>query len=219
MTIVPFRPRTPKGPQSPVPPMFNIPPLTLYAMIVMVVVHVAFTVMSQELRAEWGYRLAFVPIRYTDPTQFDWTAAIAPFTHMFLHGGWMHIMMNSLMLLAFGAGAERMLGPKRTALLFVLCGLTGAATQFAIAPFSPVPMIGASGALSGLFAALTVRLQQSGMMPAGRFGIWGIAALWIGLSLAMGFIGGSIGVGDVAWAAHAGGFIAGVLLMRVRYFN
>jgi membrane associated rhomboid family serine protease len=127
--------------------------------------------------------------------------------------------MNGLMLLAFGAGAERMLGLRRAALLFLLSGLAGALAQVAFGWGSPIPMIGASGALSGLFAALCLRLQQTGNMQMGRYGIWGVGALWIGLSLFMAFVGGSIGIGDVAWAAHAGGFIAGVMLMRLRYFS
>jgi membrane associated rhomboid family serine protease len=57
------------------------------------------------------------------------------------------------------------------------------------------------------------------MMPKGRFGIWGVGAIWIGLSLFTAFAGGAMGIGNVAWAAHLGGFLAGVALMRLRYFS
>jgi membrane associated rhomboid family serine protease len=123
------------------------------------------------------------------------------------------------MLMAFGAAAERMMGPKKTAIFFFLSGFAGAAFQFALNPTTPIPMVGCSGALSGLFAVIIMRLQESGQMPAGRFGIWGVGALWIGLSLVAAFIGGDIGIGNVAWGAHAGGFIAGVFLARVNYFR
>jgi len=56
-------------------------------------------------------------------------------------------------------------------------------------------------------------------MPAGKLGIWGIAAFWIGLSFFTAWIGGAIGIGDVAWAAHAGGFLAGIGLMKMNYFK
>lgn len=220
MTVIPFRtPRT-GGPEAPkTPPMLNVPPLTLAAIAIIALVHVTLALLPQDLHANWGYNLAFVAKRYTDPAAFDVWALLSPFTHVFLHGGWLHIAMNTLMLMAFGAGCERMLGGKRAGLLFVLSGLGGALAQFALNPFSPIPMIGASGAISGLFAALILRLQQTGMMPKGRYGIWGMAALWIGLSFIVALAGGAVGVGDVAWAAHAGGFIAGVGLMRLRYFS
>ncbi len=218
MTIIRFPKPANDGPHRH-PPMFNIPPLTLYTLGVFVAVHVVFMVLPAGLQQVWGYRLAFVPARYADPANLDIWAFLAPLTHMFLHGGFMHIAMNSLMMLAFGAGAERMLGAKKAAALFILTGIAGALAQLAFGWGSPIPMIGASGALSGLFAALCIRLQQSGMMPAGRFGIWGIAAIWIGLSLFTAYVGGAIGIGDVAWAAHAGGFLAGIGLMKLRYFS
>jgi len=202
------------GPEH--PPMFNIPPLTLYALIAIIVIQVLQMLTPPDQGDVW-YDLAFVPARYwLLPDNMVW-AIVSPFTHMFLHGGWLHVAMNGLMFMAFGAAAERMLGRRRAAILFVVCGLAGAAVQFALAPQSPYPMIGASGALSGLFAAVIMRLMASGSMPGGRFGIWGIAALWIGLSFASALIGGAIGFGNVAWAAHAGGFFAGMAMMRFAF--
>lgn len=216
MTVLPFeRPKTPLKH----PPMFNIPPLTLYAMVVIIAVQAFMSFAPIGLVEIWGYRLAFVPARYTVPGLFDMWAIVSPLSHLFVHGGWLHVAMNSVMLMAFGAATERMMGIKRTAVLFIACGIAGAFTQFAINPTTPIPMVGASGALSGLFAAVILRLQQSGQMPAGRFGIWGVAALWIGLSFITALVGGSIGIGDVAWAAHAGGFLAGILMMKLRYFK
>jgi membrane associated rhomboid family serine protease len=167
----------------------------------------------------WGWKLAFVAARYTNPDLFDAYAVTSPFTHLFVHGGWMHIAMNGLMFMAFGTAAERMLGGKRAAILFFACGLAGALTQFAINPFSQVPMVGASGALSGLFAAVILRMQQRGAMQGGRFGIWGLAAIWIGLSFAGAAIGGSFGYDNIAWAAHIGGFFAGIGVMKLKYFS
>lgn len=218
MTIIQFPKPANDGRRTP-PPMLNVPPLTLGILAAIVGVHLLFLVLPGTMQQLWGYRLAFVPGRYADLASLDAWAALSPLTHMFLHGSWLHVGMNGLMLLAFGAGAERMLGARRAALLFVISGLAGAFAQIVFGWGSPIPMIGASGALSGLFAALCLRLQETGGMQSGRYGIWGIGALWIGLSLFMAFVGGAVGIGDVAWAAHAGGFIAGALLMRLRYFS
>lgn len=218
MTVIQFPP--PANDHKPkYPPLFNVPPVTLGILFVFAVVHVGFLFMPADIARVWGYRLAFVPARYTAPEGMDVWALFSPFTHIFLHGGTLHIMMNGLMTLAFAAGAERMLGGKRSFMMFIACGLAGAFVQLVLGWGSPIPMIGASGALSGLFAAMCIRLMESGAIPRGRFGIWGIAALWAGLSLFMAFAGGAIGIGDVAWAAHIGGFLAGIGLMRLRYFS
>ncbi|MBU6235319.1 MAG: rhomboid family intramembrane serine protease [Alphaproteobacteria bacterium] len=218
MTVIKFPPPANDRPRQ-YPPMFNIPPLTLWVLVAFVAVYAVFAVMPEEMAQIWGYRLAFVPARYALPDGFDIWAVVSPFTHIFMHGGILHIAMNGLMMLAFGAGAERMLGAKRAGAMFILCGLCGAFAQLVFGWGSPIPMVGASGALSGLFAAMCLRLMQTGAMPKGRFGIWGIGALWIGLSVFMAFAGGAMGIGDVAWAAHVGGFLGGVLLMRLRYFS
>lgn len=213
MSVIPFKKPANDDPKHKHPPMFNIPSLTLWTLIAIVVIHIIQVMTPEHDQGLW-YNLAFVPARYWAlPDQALW-AAISPITHIFLHGGWMHVAMNGLMFLAFGAAAERMLGQKRAVILFFVCGLAGAFTQFLLESHSPFPMIGASGALSGLFAAVIIRLMQSGNMPAGRFGIWGIAALWIGLSFITALVGGEIGIGNVAWAAHAGGFLAGIAMMR-----
>lgn len=220
MNVTPFKRPENRPPQQPqYPPLFNVPPLTLYTLAGIFLIHLCLTFAPGHSANIWGYRLAFVPARYTHDGFFDVWAIVSPFTHLFIHGGWFHVLMNGVMFLAFGAAAERMLGKQKSAMLFVLCGFAGALTQFAIDPFTDTPMIGASGALSGLFAAVLIRLQKTGMMPAGRFGIWGIAALWIGLSLVGALMAGMAGLGDVAWAAHIGGFMAGIGLSRLRYFS
>lgn len=216
MTVLPFKPAENRQKQH--PPLFNIPPMTLYLVGAIVAVRVLFTLAPQDFVSVWGYNLAFVAARYTDPQAFDIFAFTSPFTHLFMHGGWMHVIMNATMLAAFGTAAERMFGAGRMVVFFILCGLGGAAAQFALSPFSPIPMIGCSGALSGLFAAVMIRMIEAGQMPM-RFGIWGVAAFWIGLSFLTSLIGGEVGLGNVAWAAHAGGFLAGVGLMKIRYFS
>ncbi|MCB1538994.1 MAG: rhomboid family intramembrane serine protease [Rhodospirillales bacterium] len=214
MSVTPFK--RPSNQNQ--PPLLNLPPLTAWTLTLLVAIEIALKFGPADVVLPLAYRFTFIAARFTVPGLWQDSAVLTPVTYLFIHGGWLHVAMNGLMLMAFGAACERMLGAKRTAILFLASGIVAAAAEFAIAPHSTQPMVGASGALSGLFAYVILRLQADGRMQAGRYGIWGVAALWIGLSLAMSAMGNFIGVGDVAWAAHAGGFIAGVLLARLRYF-
>lgn len=215
MNVIPFKKR-PESPQN--QPLLNIPPLTLAALLAILAIHIVFALLPAEVASPLFYSLAFVPERLiTDPLAP--TTLLSVISHMFLHGSWLHLGMNGMMLLAFGAASERIYGPRRTAILFVLSGLAGATAHMALNPMSMNPMIGASGALSGLFAAVILNLMATGQMPAGRFGIWGIAALWIGISVVTALLGNIAGVGTVAWAAHAGGFMAGIFIPRTRLFK
>jgi membrane associated rhomboid family serine protease len=114
-----------------------------------------------------------------------------------------------LTLAAFGSGVERRLGSSRMLAFYLLCGMAGAFAQFAADPASPRVLIGASGAISGLFAAVlwfTVRRQ----------GFWFLVALWLVMNVVTGEIdpiGG--GSGHIAWVTHLGGFIAGLVLFPV----
>ena len=91
--------------------------------------------------------------------------------------------------------------------------------EMIIHPFSGFPVIGASGAESGLFAAILILLQRQGQLPTGKYGIWPFAAFWIILSVVLGFVGGQLMGGEIAWAAHLGGFIAGFALLKLNYFR
>jgi len=139
---------------------------------------------------------------------------------MFLHGSWTHLLLNTVMTTAFGAGVERLMGARRMIIFFVLCSLTAALIHFAVSPSSPNPVIGASGGLSGLFAAVLVMMQKMGMGGAGRYGIWPFVILWVGVSIMFGMMGAP-GGGSVAWVAHIGGFLAGFIFLKpvMRYIK
>ncbi len=216
---------TPVPPTPPTPPFLNLPPMTTALLGVFVAVQgwLSFF-MSPAQTQQWYYRLGFVPRYYHDwyytpEATFSIWVKLAPITHMFVHGGWFHLAMNGLMMVAFGAGAEKIYGRPKTALLLLISGLVAVTAQFAVNPLSTSPMIGASGALSGLFAAVITSMIATGRMPRGRFGVWGIGAVWIGLSALMAFVGIFAEIGEIAWAAHAGGFVAGALLARLRFFQ
>jgi len=194
-------------------PLLNLPPVTKIMLFVMLAVHIGLLLFLDDPQRYWVYfNFGFVSADYTVAFP-GWPAFIGPFTYMLIHGNWLHIAMNGTMLLAFGSGVEKWLGGRRMLILFTLCSLAAAAFHFALSPFSDDPIIGASGGLSGLFAAVLIMLQQQGRLGAGRYGIWPFAAFWIGISIVFGMLGAPDG-SLIAWAAHIGGFLAGLVLVK-----
>lgn len=149
------------------------------------------------------------------------------FTSMFLHGSWGHLISNGLFLWVFGRAVEDSLGRVRFVAFYLLCGLCAAALQVAVAPASPVPVVGASGAIAGVlggFLRLYPRAQVRILfvfiivarvitLPAAFVLLW-----WIGLQLLAGLpqlqAVQPVASGVAVWA-HIGGFFAGLLLSRV----
>lgn len=195
-------------------PMINMPPVTKYLLGLILGLHVVLAVILSPQQADTIISLfGFIPERFNTGT-FDIYTLLSPLTHMFLHGGWMHIAMNTLMLAAFGSGIERWLGSKRMLILFLVSGLFGAAAHYLLNTGSSFPMIGASGGLSGLFAGALIMLSRGQREMGGRFGILPFALIWIGLSIGFGMLGGPDG-SMIAWAAHVGGFLGGFLVLKL----
>jgi membrane associated rhomboid family serine protease len=159
------------------------------------------------------------------PARFDW---VDVFTSMFLHGGWAHFLGNMLYLWIFGDNVEDRLGHGRYLAFYLLCGALAAGLQVTFSPGSRVPMVGASGAIAGVLGAYFVMFPRSRVLtlvpifiivqlievPAiVLLGLWFVLQLLSGV----GSLGQTADVGGVAFWAHAGGFIAGmigVLLFR-----
>lgn len=154
-------------------------------------------------------------------------AWLTPISSAFLHGGILHVALNMLMLLMVGANLERVLGSKGIATIYAAGIFAAAFAQFASDPQSAVPVVGASGAISALFAS---HMQ---LFPRNRPKAWGavsgklihslqLLAAWIAFNLMLGFVGPGIGVNIAIWA-HIGGFIAGLILtwplLNWRYRN
>lgn len=197
------------------PPLINLPPVTKGMLGLMLLIHVIITyALSPEWRETIFINFGFIPARFTAGGAFTPLALVTPITHMFLHGGWLHIAMNGAMLMAFGAGLERWIGARRMLLIFFISGLAGAALQFALSPASPVPMIGASGGLSGFFAAVIVLMnKRRGDVGHPRYGLWPMIILWIVVTIVFGMMGAPDG-SMVAWGAHVGGFIGGLITLK-----
>jgi membrane associated rhomboid family serine protease len=152
---------------------------------------------------------------------------LTPVISMFLHGGWMHIIGNALFLWVFGNNVEDVYGRARFLAFYLICGLAAAATHIAVDPTSPVPTVGASGAISGVMGAYLVLYPKVRVRMLFIFIIifkviplpaWLVLLYWFGLQLLSGLpelLSPSPEMaGGVAVWAHVGGFVAGVLLAR-----
>ena len=199
-----------------VEPMFNMPPMTKNIFFLIIIAHIIIQLLPIDVKAAFFYKFSFVPAKYSGELKFDIYAIIAPITYMVIHGGIMHLIVNSGMLLAFGSAIEKILGSKRMLLLFVMSGIAGAFTHFLIVPNSMAPLIGASGGISGLFAALLVVMSRNG---ADKKKLFVLVAIWIVISLLFGFMGPPDGSdANIAWAAHLGGFFFG-LALTLKWFK
>ena len=142
-------------------------------------------------------------------------------TSMFLHGGWMHLIGNMLYLWIFGNNVEDAMGHVRFVVFYLLCGVAAVFAQALPNPDSTIPMVGASGAISGILGAYMLLYPQAKvlvMIPLGFFlHSVRLPALWVlGLWFAMQLISSLMADpsrGGVAFGAHIGGFIAGLLLI------
>jgi membrane associated rhomboid family serine protease len=169
-----------------------------------------FAVVPSRLVAGWG-------------DERQWLTAV---TALFLHGGVVHLLGNGWFLWVFGRSVESAINPWRFALIYFGAGLVGTAAQVAADHGSTVPMLGASGAISGIMGAYFALFPRAWILalvpwivPVLPIPAIVFLFLWFVLQTANGlgdlFAAGSTGAG-VAWWAHAGGFVAGIALARRR---
>lgn len=144
-----------------------------------------------------------------------------PFTSMFMHGGWLHIGFNMLYLWIFGNNVEDLVGRARFVAFYFLCGLAAAFTQVLVDVASTTPVIGASGAVAGVLGAYIVVWPKARVVSVVVLGFffpvvllpaWVLLGVWFLLQAVQGAVslGGQTGV---AYFAHIGGFVAGMLLV------
>ena len=147
-------------------------------------------------------------------------------TSMFLHGGWMHLIGNMWFLWIYGDNVEDALGHAKYLLFYLLCGVAAGLVHMAFNPLSRVPTVGASGAIAGVMGAYVVKFPRSRIVtlvpvffiftmeiPASVILVYWFAVQFFS---GIGQIGYShLSQGGVAWFAHVGGFLAGVLLVYV----
>ena len=186
-------------------PMFNLPPVTKALLVANLLVFGGMLLLPDATADRLVEILGFVPARYALGEGTTWPAILDPITYQFLHGSFAHIGANMLGLVAFGAGVEQRLRGWRFLVFYLVCGVAGAFAEYVIEPHSPEVMIGASAAISGLFGAI-LRFR------AFRRGFWTLVVLWLLVNAATGITGAGSDAAPVAWIAHVGGFVAGLLL-------
>ncbi len=175
----------------------------------------------------WYYLLGARPWELThraDVPPFGWLPWWATlFTSLFVHGGWLHLLFNMLYLWIFGSRVEDVMTRARFVAFYVVCGMLATAAQVLVAPHSDVPLIGASGAVAGVLGAYLVLFPRARVLtvvplivvfPVFEVPAWIFLALWFALQA----MGGARSFGveaGVAFFAHLGGFVAGLLLALV----
>lgn len=171
----------------------------------------------------WFWSLGVVPARLVQhPLPGEWLTLL---TAQFLHGGWLHLISNMVALLIFGDNVEDRLGHWRYLGFYLTCGVVASLAHVAAAPTSLVPALGASGAISGVLAAYAVLFPSSRIVTLVPLFLipWFIevpALLWVATWFLSQLLNGLLTLtmttepmGGVAWWAHVGGFVTGLVLV------
>ncbi len=204
--------------------------MTYTIIAINVVVFLFEVTMGQERLKTFFQLVAVIPVEYTAFLKGEHVPILklmfAPFITMFLHGGFMHLIGNMWFLYLFGDNVEDAMGHLRFLLFYLLSGIAATIAHVSVQPLSPIPVVGASGAISGVVGAYFVMFPTARVLtlvpifffiadvvvlPAIVFiGLWFLFQFWSGmLSLAVPHLGG------VAWWAHIGGFITGLILAPI----
>lgn len=220
--IMPFKQRKKKPPPSlrttpPKEPMLNLPRGVKSLCSILLLVYLALEITShlfnptikQTILLNW----AFIPARFSGEFTFLAYTILTPITYTLFHGGLFHLLINTIMLLAFGSGFEKNFGTTKLMVTFWGSSLIAALAHFIIDFQSMVPMVGASGGISGLFAGLLLTMQRSGQLSPNQK-LFPIVLVFIGISFLFGLFNSS-GGNSVAWAAHIGGFVGGLLITHI----
>jgi membrane associated rhomboid family serine protease len=190
----------------------NLPPAILWLIAINVVVHVLRQPLSEQADQQLILNLGLIPENITGD-QGSLLSLASLVTYQFLHGSWVHLGVNMLSLAAFGAPVERLLGVRRFVLFYLSAGIVSGLVHVLLSSDTSSPVIGASGAISGVFGAVLILMRQVGSLSS----VLPIAVIWIAMNVFFGFVGGTPGAeGEpVAWMAHVGGFIYGLAAIRL----
>lgn len=228
-------------------PIFNVPAAIQVTCLVLICVHAVRFFLPDEIDFLVVYTFAFVPARYFPPENFPYEFPLGFFadvwtivSYTFLHGDWMHLFINCFWLLAFGSALAWRFSMVRFVAFSLVCSAAGAVFHLMAHVGDVQPMIGASAAISGHMAAVSLFMFQAGG-PFSQYArknpmAFKVPALsileasrspqvliFLGIWLLINFFFGTFGSAmagegqSIAWQAHLGGFLAGLLLFR--YFD
>ncbi len=215
-------------------PILNVPRAVVLAAAVMIAIQLVRTALPDEIDIDVLLLLAFIPARYSGAAPElpgGYLAAVTSFvTYMVVHGGWMHLVINVLWMLAFGTAVARRVTTFGFFGFSILCGIAGALTHLAFHWGEQAPMVGASAAISGQMAAalrfiFSARRQPGEpapnfeQTPLASLGetfrdrrIVGFVVFWVVLNAYFGLTSLTFGSAGIAWEAHIGGFLCGLLI-------
>ena len=201
-------------------PRRRFPFVTIGLIIVNILVFVyQLSLPSREFEA-FVYEAAVIPSMVA--TEFGWPAVRSLLTSMFLHGSWMHILSNMLYLWIFGDNVEDLLGPAAFIIFYLFAGVVAGLVQVGANPTSDLPTIGASGAVAGILGVYAVVYPRNKIRTLAIFfymirviklpailvlGLWFVLQVFQGVASV-----GGMEMGGVAWFAHIGGFLAGLVV-------
>ena len=197
-------------------PSYSTPYVTIGLIVVNVMVFLYTVALDPFSRNQFIMEYGMIPAR------LQWLDLL---TSMFLHGGWLHLIGNMWFLWVFGDNVEDVLGHGKYLLFYLLCGVAASLGQFALSMDSRVPTVGASGAIAGVMGAYLEKFPHSRIVTLVFLFVFMttievpavlILVYWFVIQIFSGV--GSIGhsqlsQGGVAWFAHVGGFLAGMVLM------
>jgi membrane associated rhomboid family serine protease len=216
-------------------PILNVPRAVVLAAAVMIVIQVVRGLLPDEIDITVLLSLAFIPARYSGSAAElpgGYLTAVTSFvTYMVVHGGWMHLLVNVLWMLAFGTAVARRIGTRGFYEFSILCGIAGALTHLVFHWGEMAPVVGASAAISGQMAGALRFIFFARREPGERapdfsrapladlsttlrdHRIVGFLIFWLVLNAYFGLTSVSFGGAsdEIAWEAHIGGFLCGLL--------
>jgi len=221
-------------------PRLSTPLITAFLILANLAVFLFETSLGRRAQREFVYLFGLVPEHLTSALHASRlnaqphfnthavppTVALLPvLTSMFLHGGWLHLIFNMWFLWVFGRNVEDALGHFPYLIFYLICGVAAALAQVLSNPLSTIPTVGASGAIAGVMGGYFVRYPRARVLMLVPFFFifflwlpaWVVLGYWFVLQFLSGLGSSLIGAdsGGVAFWAHVGGFVAGVLLVSL----
>lgn len=216
-------------------PLLNLPGvITVFAFLIIALHAIRTHLLSDYWNAQLIYMLAFFPASYGEAAgsaPFPMSGMWSPVTHALLHGDWVHVFMNLIWMAAFGSPVARRFGVWRFVILTLICSSAGALAHYVTATNPFIPVIGASGAVSGYMGAAMrfmfsrsrgLRFDENSPAMSLRqcfshrqFLVFFIIWLGVNYLFGAGFLFITEEGSGIAWQAHIGGFLAGLLVFSV----